>query len=197
MSGDGDDDQRKRLDDATEQLRRATVAKQGLARELAALNARISVLTDALVAADILKPGHLKLMEAEAADAARRELVGKVQLRVVYGDEEMPEAIDCDARLHLCHGRCCTMEVTLSEKDLDAGLAWEIEEPYQMRRSKDGYCTYIDRSDGRCTVYDKRPRDCRVYTCKNDPRIWLDFESRIPAPPPSSFRPLRFKRPQK
>ncbi len=191
MSGDGDDDDdRKRFTDATELLRRATVSNQGLAREIAALKARISVLTDVLVAADIIKPGHTKLMEAEAADAVQRDRTGKVQLRVIVGEDAEPQEVDCETRLHLCHGRCCTMEVTLSEQDLDNGLAWEIEEPYQMRRGNDGYCTYIDRVSGGCTVYDKRPRDCRVYTCRHDPRIWIDFEARIPAPPPGSFRPL-------
>jgi hypothetical protein len=31
-------------------------------------------------------------------------------------------------------------------------------------------------------VHHARPRTCRVYDCRRDPRIWLDFERRIPAP---------------
>jgi hypothetical protein len=31
-------------------------------------------------------------------------------------------------------------------------------------------------------VYEHRPAICRTYDCRKDPRIWIDFEKRIPAP---------------
>jgi hypothetical protein len=31
-------------------------------------------------------------------------------------------------------------------------------------------------------VYAQRPGACRAYDCRHDPRVWIDFEARIPAP---------------
>jgi hypothetical protein len=35
---------------------------------------------------------------------------------------------------------------------------------------------------GACTVYAQRPGACRAYDCRHDPRVWIDFDARIPAP---------------
>jgi Fe-S-cluster containining protein len=37
-------------------------------------------------------------------------------------------------------------------------------------------------ADGACTIYERRPGACRAYDCRNDRRVWLDFEARVPAP---------------
>ena len=42
---------------------------------------------------------------------------------------------------------------------------------------------------GACTAYDYRPSTCRTYDCREDRRVWIDFEARIPAPLPESIRP--------
>jgi Fe-S-cluster containining protein len=41
---------------------------------------------------------------------------------------------------------------------------------------------HFDRESGRCLVYENRPATCRVFDCRDDKRIWTDFEKRIPAP---------------
>jgi len=92
--------------------------------------------------------------------------------------------IDCDARIPLCKGRCCSFVFNLSHQDLDEGVVkWDYGRPYQIRRKSDGYCAHNDPNTRGCTVYAKRPAVCRTYDCRNDKRIWKDFENRIPADP--------------
>jgi Fe-S-cluster containining protein len=103
-----------------------------------------------------------------------------------YKMTDLPD-IDCAARLHLCRGRCCMLTFPLSFQDLDEGVVkWEYQRPYLIKhRHDDGYC--VHNVEGSCGVYEHRPAICRSYTCKNDKRIWTDFERRIPAPWPNTF----------
>ncbi|MBD2080952.1 YkgJ family cysteine cluster protein [Leptolyngbya sp. FACHB-17] len=94
----------------------------------------------------------------------------------------MPQ-IDCQSRLHLCKARCCKLSFPLSFQDLDERIiAWDYSKPYQIRQSAEGYCVHCDRTTRGCSVYEHRPTVCRAYDCRNDQRIWIDFEQRIPAP---------------
>jgi Fe-S-cluster containining protein len=95
---------------------------------------------------------------------------------------EHPEtvAIDCAARLPLCRGACCSLDVALSRQDMEEGLLrWDFGRPYYLRRGTDGYCCHLVKGTG-CGVYDNRPITCRTYSCAQDARIWKDFEARIP-----------------
>lgn len=167
-------------DDDDESTRRA---HEALGRDLASLRARLDVVIDALAAQGILSAGHQRLIEREAADAAAVTPRVPVQLRVIDKYEVAGADIDCASRLPLCEARCCSFEVTLSEQDLDeGGLAWEWRVPYLLRRERDGYCTHYARDSGTCGVHERRPAECRIYDCRTDPRVWLDFEARIPAP---------------
>ena len=95
--------------------------------------------------------------------------------------KESPD-IDCLSRLHLCQARCCRFEVALSAQDLRDGIPWDIQRPYMLPRdARTKKCACMDTA-GACTIYDKRPASCRVYDCRQDPRVWVDFEARIPAP---------------
>lgn len=97
-----------------------------------------------------------------------------------YALADLPE-IDCEARLHLCRGRCCTFGFALSVQDLDERVVrWDYGRPYTIARREDGYCVHND--DGACSIYPHRPAVCRTYDCREDRRIWLDFDKRIPAP---------------
>jgi hypothetical protein len=42
---------------------------------------------------------------------------------------------------------------------------------------------------GGCTVYDDRPGTCREYDCREDKRVWIDYEKRIPAPLAPEMQP--------
>ncbi len=56
-----------------------------------------------------------------------------------------------------------------------------------LRREADGYCTHLDRATMGCGVYEIRPGTCRRYDCRQDKRVWLDWEKKLPAPLPPGF----------
>ncbi len=75
------------------------------------------------------------------------------------------------------------MAFPLSYQDLDEGkVEWDYALPYLIRQGADRYCVHSHPETRGCTVYEQRPAACRTYDCRNDKRIWLDFEGRIPAP---------------
>lgn len=91
--------------------------------------------------------------------------------------------IDCENRIHLCKAACCKMHFALSRQDLEEGVVrWDLSRPYVIAQGQDGYCTHLDRGTHQCTVYKHRPLPCRGYDCRNDKRIWLDFEKKIVNP---------------
>lgn len=62
-------------------------------------------------------------------------------------------------------------------------VRWDYGQPYLIRqRASDGYCVHNDPQSHGCTVHAHRPRVCRGYDCRQDKRIWIDYEQRIPAP---------------
>lgn len=98
-----------------------------------------------------------------------------------YSLANLPQ-IDCEARLPLCQARCCTFVFPLSSQDLDERVVrWDYGRPYQIGRRSDGYCVHNQAGTCGCAVYEQRPAICRTYDCRQDARIWLDFEKRIPA----------------
>jgi Fe-S-cluster containining protein len=91
--------------------------------------------------------------------------------------------IDCASRLHLCHAACCGLRFALSKQDIHEGVVhWDLGHPYLIAQDGDGYCIHLERSTCRCTVRDHRPVPCRAYDCRNDKRIWNDFENQIVNP---------------
>jgi Fe-S-cluster containining protein len=156
---------------------------EAMSRDVASLRARLDVIIDALAAQGILSDGHQRLIEREAAAAAATTPREPVRLHVVDKYQVAGADIDCASRLPLCQARCCSFEVTLSEQDLEeGGLAWEWRQPYLLRRERDGYCTHFEREPGSCGVHARRPAECRIYDCRTDPRVWIDFDARIPTP---------------
>ena len=91
--------------------------------------------------------------------------------------------IDCESRLQFCHAACCRLQFALSRQDVEEGvLKWEFARPYMIKQDHDGYCAHLDRQACRCSVYQHRPVPCRAYDCRNDQRIWVDFERKIVNP---------------
>jgi hypothetical protein len=91
--------------------------------------------------------------------------------------------VDCEDRVHLCQAACCKMHFALSRQDLEEGVVrWNLQHPYVVAQGGDGYCAHLDRTSHRCTVYVNRPLPCRAYDCRQDERIWLDFEKKIVNP---------------
>ena len=88
--------------------------------------------------------------------------------------------IDCAARIHVCKAVCCKLNFALSEQDVQEGiLRWELGDPYLARKGRDGQCHHLDRTTHFCTVREHRPIPCRAYTCRNDRRIWQDFDNMV------------------
>jgi len=97
----------------------------------------------------------------------------------------------CAELIAICEARCCQLSFPLSTADLDEGvIRWDYGQPYLIRqRASDAYCVHNDPASHGCTVHEHRPRVCRRYDCRHDPRIWIDFEQRIPAPPAERRNP--------
>jgi hypothetical protein len=90
--------------------------------------------------------------------------------------------IDCVSLLPICKARCCRLTVHLAYEDVADGFDWVFERPYELRRDRGtGYCTN-HRADSGCARYHARPGTCRAFDCRNDMRIWADFDNKIPAP---------------
>ena len=103
-----------------------------------------------------------------------------------------PADIPCAELIPLCRARCCTFVFALSTQDLDEGvIRFDYGQPYMIRQRSDGYCGHCEPTTLGCTVHAQRPRTCRTYDCRNDKRVWIDFEKRIPAPQHHGVEPDR------
>jgi Fe-S-cluster containining protein len=88
--------------------------------------------------------------------------------------------VDCENRVHLCKAACCRMMFPLSRQDIaERIIMWDLESPYLIAQTEEGYCRHLDRTDCRCTVREHRPIPCRAYDCRNDSRIWSDFANYV------------------
>ncbi|HZS41326.1 MAG TPA: YkgJ family cysteine cluster protein [Polyangia bacterium] len=170
-------------------LKRAHDAEARSDGELAEVRARLAQLVALLEARGAINDGHVRAID-RAGERARAAERPKVRLRQYVDKYQVPGGdIDCEARLHLCHARCCAFSFELSAQDLDEGVVrWELEQPYVIRHEADGYCTHVDRKTLGCTIYAKRPAACRGFDCRGDARVWLDFDARIPAPMPGGLQ---------
>ncbi|MBI1298806.1 YkgJ family cysteine cluster protein [bacterium] len=119
------------------------------------------------------------------AEQLRREGLGTMLLDPEtdkYSFEQSAE-IDCAERLHLCKASCCRLSFALSKQDVREGIVhWALGRPYMIDQDEDGYCTHMNRNCLHCSIYEHRPVPCRGYDCRQDKRIWLDYEQKIPNP---------------
>lgn len=157
----------------------ALVEQLGARDDHADLAARVEWLIDVLILRGQL-PSSFRRLAAKVRGGDR----AIVRLAIFRDKYAVPSAeIDCAARIPLCGARCCSFEVTLSAQDVaERTVPWEIDRPYALPRDPaTGRCVCMD-ARGACTIYEQRPGACRAYDCRNDPRVWIDFESRIPTP---------------
>lgn len=89
--------------------------------------------------------------------------------------------IDCASRVHLCKAACCRIfGFALSRQDIKEGVVrWDLGHPYMVSKDQEGCCRHLDRATYRCSVQEHRPVPCRAFDCRNDKRIWLDFENKV------------------
>ena len=153
-----------------------------------ALNTRVNILT---LIEELIAKGNLDLLgfdERRDRVAQREQQRTKKHISVNLADnvdkyslKTLPD-IDCNSLIPICKGRCCMPTVQLSIQDLDERkLEWNYKTPYNLRRGSDGYCIYSCPNTRNCLEYKIRPGICRVYDCRQDKRVWEDFEKRIPA----------------
>lgn len=161
--------------------------------DLIAQSAYLYALIEELVASGTLDLRAFEERRARVAEREAERMTKEGHVRVFveetedkYALTDLPE-IDCEARLHLCQARCCTLTFPLSFQDLDEHVVrWNYRMPYQISQREDGWCVHNDPATRTCGVYHHRPAVCRAYDCREDARIWQDFAGRIPAPPPTA-----------
>jgi len=134
------------------------------------------------------------LISIEEIDARKKQVAPRLLKRFESHDEGValqhsvhdkhhaPQEvqIDCASRLPLCKAACCKMVFPLSRQDVkEHVIHWQLGRPYVIAKGDDGYCHHLERERLRCTVHGARPLPCRVYDCRNDRRVWLDFERRV------------------
>jgi hypothetical protein len=163
---------------------RANANTAELEDAVATIEALVELLTEAG-----LPPEQLEAARARAAEKVRRRFIER-GMAVVRQDFDVPKRefpdgaeIDCENRVALCGAACCRLSVGLSGEDVREGiLRWDVENPYMLERADSGWCVHMESGSCRCTVYEARPIPCRGFDCRQDQRIWLDFEARIPNP---------------
>ncbi|HEX2688829.1 MAG TPA: YkgJ family cysteine cluster protein [Kofleriaceae bacterium] len=142
------------------------------------LAARLEWLIDLLILRGQL-PASFRRLATRVKGQGDRSVVRLATFRDKYAIAS-PE-IDCAARIPLCGARCCSFDVSLSAQDVaEHSVPFDIHKPYMLPRDH-GRCVCMN-DDGACTIYERRPGACRAYDCRHDPRVWIDFEARIPAP---------------
>jgi Fe-S-cluster containining protein len=170
-------------------LQQLTIDTETAQQGVAELQQQFETLIEIMLHAGALRPGHTQMIErlrkrVEIARTSPVELSRDVDKYTVEG-----EPIDCESRLPLCQGRCCSFGVVLSRQDIEEReLTWDIDHPYRLPRASNGYCENLDE-DARCQRYQHRPATCRSYSCKTDQRVWIDFDARIAAPMPLKLIP--------
>lgn len=190
-----DDDKKRRLpivdgpirNDLDDGLRFVHVLNMQVKHDLFQAATQLSAALEELVAQGKIDPVAFEARRARIR--AREEERQKQQAHVTISDlvdkyamTDLPR-IDCAALIPLCRGRCCKLSFPLSFQDLDEGVVqWDYARPYHIRRRDDEYCVHNDPATRGCTVYEQRPSTCRTFDCRNDKRIWIDFEKKIPAP---------------
>jgi hypothetical protein len=88
--------------------------------------------------------------------------------------------IDCQSHVHLCQAVCCRLPFALSRQDIREGiLHWDLGQPYLIAHNEQGACCHLDPTSRACTAWANRPVPCRAFDCRQDKRIWLDFERMI------------------
>ena len=173
--------------DMDDGLRFVHVMNMQVKHDLFETTTQLSALVEELVArgqidAMAFAERRERVRQREAERQKKKAHVDIADIVDKYTLTNLPD-IDCVSLLPICKARCCRLFFPLSFQDLDEGkLEWDYGLPYQIRKGQDGYCVHSNSETRQCGVYEGRPGICRTYDCRNDKRIWLDFEKKIMAP---------------
>lgn len=136
-------------------------------------------MIDVLLKKGITVPEELK----QAVEDVKKDMMANhdhartgIALRVDGKEQIESPAINCNERIHICKGVCCSLRFALNAEEIEKGkIKWDLGIPYYIRHEKNGCCTHKNEGGG-CSVYNDRPKVCVEYTCEHDDRIWTDFE---------------------
>lgn len=149
----------------------------------------VEALIALLIDRGVLDASDVEAKRDEVRAALRAEFVEKGMSVAIQDATQSKYAfeggaeIDCAARVHLCHAACCRLSFALSKEDVEEGVVrWELGRPYMIAQTPARRCVHLSGEHHGCTVYEHRPLTCRTYDCRNDERVWLDFEGRVPNP---------------
>lgn len=153
-------------------------------RNLLSASTAAFALADLLIEREIIDEGEFKArrdqVQALLLEQAQQHGLGlfvNEQNQDKYALTDLPQ-INCAERLHLCKAACCLLIFPLSRQDVEEGIArWDFGRPYWNLRDRTGYCVHNDPEKHSCHIYNERPAPCRVYDCRQDKRIWLDFDA--------------------
>ena len=146
------------------------------------LNALIQLLTEK----GIITAKELEEQKEIAAQKLSKEFqergIGVMMQDPAPDKYKLKEAVrfDCANRIHLCRATCCRLSFALSGQDVEEGIVrWNLGQPYMIVHDKDCYCSHLDRESLTCTIYEHQPVICQTYHCRDDKRIWLDFDNMV------------------
>jgi Fe-S-cluster containining protein len=153
------------------------------------ISASVYALTELLIAKGVIGLQELE----ERKESINKRMMAQMQEKWLGArmladetdkyDARAEVAIDCEARIPLCKASCCKLSFYLSRQDLEEGVVrWEFGRPYHIAHNAKGYCVHCDDATKKCSVRANRPLTCRTYDCRQDKRIWADFDKRIPNP---------------
>ncbi|GHT40714.1 hypothetical protein FACS189443_1460 [Planctomycetales bacterium] len=97
---------------------------------------------------------------------------------VAQGQSQNAIEVKCEERIHLCQQACCRIfDVHLNADEVESGrFDWNPRSPYALHKNHKG-CVHL--IEGKCAIYHNRPATCYTYSCKQDSRIWEDYEKMI------------------
>lgn len=160
----------------------------GALLDAARTSAHLYALTELLIARGVISLHELERRKAATTEALIKQTIESWPAARLHPDDVdkyqvEPAEIDCLERLHLCKAACCRFGFHLTRQDVAEGVAqWDFARPYHVKQRPDGYCLHCDEGTLSCTVREHRPFVCRAYDCRDDARVWVDFEARIPNP---------------
>lgn len=150
------------------------------------LSAHLYALTELLISKGVVSLREFEERKQQTAEQQMAEMSTQWEGAEVLSDQTdkytaEPVQIDCGKRLHLCKAACCRLHFTLSAQDLEEGIVrFNVRRPFHIAQRDDGWCSHCDKQTKRCNVHENRPLVCRGYDCRQDGRIWEDFEGMVP-----------------
>ena len=183
------DGQRTRVDDVIRGLVYTHNRANANTAEVHQARAIIEAMVELLIERGILDHETVEARRREAAEKLRGQYlergmgVAMQEFAVSKYTFQGGAEIDCENRIPLCKASCCKLPFALSKEDVQEGrVRWDLGRPYMIAQGGDGYCAHMDREKRCCSVYAQRPIPCRGYDCREDKRIWLDFENNVVNP---------------